>query len=316
MTGGGPAGSAAPCTAMRVGAVMERLGGVADAGTLRRHTSRRKVRSALVRGEIVRDSFGRYSLPGADEALRAANRLSAVVSHDSAASYWGWELKHPPARPSLTVPRNRKLSLERRDGLDVTWANLTPDDIARRIVTRPDRTVIDCAKTKPFDEALAIADSALRHGNVTSGRLLALAEEVKGKGRGNCLRVAREANGKAANPFESVLRAIALDVPGLDVKPQLVISEGGFVVRPDLVDERLRLVVEAESFEWHGKRKALKRDCERYNGLGIRGWLVIRFSWEHVMFEPEYVAACLRAIVRSTRPSGRANVRVPGQIPA
>jgi very-short-patch-repair endonuclease len=301
---------------MRVVEVMQRTGGVAGVRTLRHFASRRKIRTALLRGDIVRDGPGRYALPVADDALRAANRLSGVVSHDSAAAYYGWEMKHPPTEPSITVPRNRKLSRERRNGVAVTWARLDPSEIAHGIVTSPGRTVIDCAKTKPFDEALAIADSALRHGNVTKQYLLHLAEQVKGKGRGSCLRVAVEANGKAANPFESVLRAIALDVPGLALEPQVEIREGGFAARPDLVDPRLRLVVEADSFEWHGKRKALKRDCERYNGLTLRGWVVLRFSWEHVMFEPEYVAACLREMVATLRPRRRANTGVSGRVPA
>jgi very-short-patch-repair endonuclease len=301
---------------MRVVEVMQRSGGVADARTLRHFASRRKIRTALLRGDIVRDGPGRYALPVADDALRAANRLSGVVSHDSAAAYYGWEMKHPPSEPSITVPRNRKLSPERRKGVAVTWARLNPGEIAHGMVTSPGRTVIDCAKTKPFDEALAIADSALRHGNLTKQYLLQLAEQVKGKGRSKCLRVAREASGKPANPFESVLRAISFDIPGLNLKPQLVIDEDGLAPRPDLVDEELRVVVEAESFEWHGRRKALKRDCERYNALALRGWLVIRFSWEHVMFEPEYVTACLRAIVAAKRPRRRANTGVPGQIPA
>ena len=106
--------------------------------------------------------------------------------------------------------------------------------------------------------------------------------------------MAREASGLAANPFESVLRAIALDVPGLDLRPQVVIAEGGWVGRPDLVDTERRLVVEAESFEFHGRRAALRRDCERYTALTLLGWTVLRFAWEHVMFEPAYVAECLR----------------------
>jgi len=43
----------------------------------------------------------------------------------------------------------------------------------------------------------------------------------------------------------------------------------------------------------------LKADCARYNALGVRGWLVLRFSWEHVMFEPEYVREVLEAAVRA-----------------
>ena len=120
-----------------------------------------------------------------------------------------------------------------------------------------------------------------------------LAEQVPTTGRAQCLRVAREASPLAANPFESVLRAIALDVPGLDLEPQVVIDEPGFTGRPDLVDRRRRLVIEAESFEFHGRRKALKRDCERYTALVLSGWTVVRFAWEHVMFEQDYVADCL-----------------------
>ncbi len=33
------------------------------------------------------------------------------------------------------------------------------------------RTVLDCATELPFDEALAVADSALRHGDVTREEL-------------------------------------------------------------------------------------------------------------------------------------------------
>lgn len=49
--------------------------------------------------------------------------------------------------------------------------------------------------------------------------------------------------------------------------------------------------------EFHGHRKALHTDCGRYNALVLRGWTVLRFSWEHVMLDPDYVADVLRAVV-------------------
>lgn len=56
----------------------------------------------------------------------------------------------------------------------------------------------------------------------------------------------REASGLAANPFESVLRAIALDVAGLDLQPQVVIDEDGcweqVMFDPDYVRQCLTLV--------------------------------------------------------------------------
>lgn len=246
--------------------VLERCGGVADARTLVAFTSRRKVAAAMQDGHIVRGARGRYALPDADEACRAAHRLAGVVTGVSAAAAHGWETKFLPGP-----------------------------------------TVIDCARTLPFDEALAVADSALRHGAVTRSELARLAGNVATTGRARSMRVAREATHLAANPFESVLRAIALDVPGLDLRPQVVIRGRGFAGRPDLVDEEHRVVVEAESFEFHGQRRALRRDCERYTALTLLGWTVVRFAWEHVMFDPTYVADCLHELAAAR---GRAQEQV------
>ena len=64
------------------------------------------------------------------------------------------------------------------------------------------------------------------------------------------LRVLQAADARAGNPFESVLRAIGLDVPGLYLVPQVEIRiPGRRRMRPDLVDRRLKIVVEADSFE-------------------------------------------------------------------
>ena len=70
---------------------------------------------------------------------------------------------------------------------------------------------------------------------------------------------------------------------------------GRRVVRPDLVDERLKLVVEADSFEHHGSRKALVIDCARYDNLVADGWTVLRFAWEQVMFQAAWVRSTLVA---------------------
>lgn len=284
---------------MQVVEALTRMGGVGEARRLVALTSRRRVSSAVRRGLVVRDARGRYALPTADEALRAASRLDGVVTGASAAARHGWELARPPGIPTVTVPAKRKVTRERRVGVRLHWRDVDPDEVWDRVL-RPGPTVIDCARTLPFDQALAIADSALRSGDLTSERLQVLAAQVRTTGRARSLRVAHEATGLAANPFESVLRSIALDVRGLDLRPQVVIDEAGWRGRPDLVDRERRLVVEADSFEFHGRRKALHRDCERYNALVLRGWTVLRFSWEHVMLDPGYVGECLALAARGT----------------
>jgi very-short-patch-repair endonuclease len=287
--------------------MLAKLGGVADTAALVAATSRRKVRTAVAAGAIIRDGRGCYVLPTAEQAARAAARLSGVVSHASAASHWGWKVKWPPRLPSVTVPRNRNIRADRREGVEVHYGHLSDTERNER-VTLPGRTVMDCAKTLPFDEALAIADSALRNDDVTRGELLWLAERVRTTGRAGCLRVASEADARAHNPFESVLRALALEVDGLHLEPQVVLVEGAVHIQPDLTDVERRIVVEAESYEFHSDRKALGRDCERYNALGRSGWTVYRFTWEHAMFRPEYVTEVLTGAVAAadSRPRRRA----------
>jgi len=112
-------------------------------------------------------------------------------------------------------------------------------------------------------------------------------------------RIAGLANGDAANPFESCLRHVALGVEGLHVRPQLTLP--GLRLRPDLVDEDLSVVLEADSFEWHGDRAALRRDARRYNVMVVNGWLVLRFAWEDVMFDQDHVHSVLVAVVRLAR---------------
>jgi very-short-patch-repair endonuclease len=116
--------------------------------------------------------------------------------------------------------------------------------------------------------------------------------------------VARHADGRAANAFESVLRALAID-EGLDVVPQKPLREPGFVARPDLTDEKRGVIIEADSFEWHGSRSALRRDCRRYNAMVLAGWRVLRFAWEDVMHDQAYVRSVLRGL---TGPPGRTKV--------
>jgi len=288
--------------AIQLGVVqsLHRLGGVATRQALVRATSRKEFDRAVTSGEVVRDGHGRYSLPVADDALRAANRLGGVVSHRSAALHWGWEVKTPPPLPDVTVRRNRVIAAERREGVALHRAALASAD-ADGLVTSRERTLVDCMRSLPFDEALAVADSARRHGDISRRRLIELADAIKGPGAPQARRVAREATHLAANPFESVLRAIGLDVPGLDLQPQVVISDTDGRGRPDLVDRRRRLVVEAESHSWHSRRGALRRDCRRYTKLVLLGWRVLRFAWEDVMFYQDYVRDCL---VQATLPSG------------
>ena len=282
-------------------AALERLGGTASAKQLLRLTTRRRLRSAVRAGRVEQRTRGRYALPTASDAQKAATTLTAVVCLRSAAAHHGWELKTQPSKPEVMVRRGRKVPVEKRVGLAVHWANLAEDQIEAGVTT-PLRTIVDCARLLPFDEALAIADSALRSGLVTREDLDAV--DVRGAGADAVRRVLGYADKRSANPFESVLRALCIEA-GLVVEPQAALDLGTGEVRPDLVCHVLRLVLEADSWTFHATRKAHRRDCARYNLLVIRGWWVLRFTWEQVMHDQAYVRWVLAEL---TRPVGRPEV--------
>lgn len=233
---------------MEVVVALTRLGGVASHAELVSAAGRSALRSAVDAGLIVRTATGTYGVPDADRARLAALKLNGALTLTSAALAYGWKVKELPPQPSVWVPRTRRVSADRREGIDIRWGALTPRELARRR-TDPARTVVDCARFLPFDAALAVADSALRSGDVGPIGLLEAAELSPRTGRARAIRVATCATPEAANPMESVLRALCLEIDGLDVLPQQWVGDVG---RADLVDPDRRLVIEAESMEFHG----------------------------------------------------------------
>ncbi len=273
---------------------LHELGGIATRGTLLRSCDRDALDRAVEVGDIVRIARGRYALAAVDEGRLAAARVGGVLCLTSAALHHGWAVKTVPDRPQVMVSRGRRVNRTDR-ACQLHFAELESHEVEDGVTT-VEVTLAQCLRRLPFDEALAIADSALRSG-VPRSTLVRLGEGAAGPGSAQMRRVAELASPEAANPFESVLRAICEDVPGLNVRPQVSIREPGIVARPDLVDARLWIVLEADSFEWHGGRSRLSADARRYNLLVVNGWWVLRFAYEHVMLQPAYVREVLIAMV-------------------
>jgi hypothetical protein len=211
---------------VRVAECLSQLGGIATRAHLVRMLSRREVDGALAEGDIVAVGRGRYALPSVDDAVRTAHALSGVLSHTSAALHHGWEVMIVPEHPHVTVPRKRKVPIERRRGVELHRADLTNDEIDG-MATSKEVTLTQCLRSLPFGEGLAVADSAARHGERALLRRVAVA--ARGPGSPRIRRVIQAARAEAANPFESGLRSIALCVPGLEVEPQVLIrSDSGW----------------------------------------------------------------------------------------
>ncbi len=197
----GPAVSAMDEERFTAQEVVRRLGGSATWNQILRHSTNHSIRTALASGELRKLVRGTYALPELEAADQAAAATHGLVSHISAAEHWKLQLLNPPDLTHITVPRLARPRPRRHVQLHFSDVPGVDDHNG---VTSPLRTVLDCAVSLPFNEALAIADSALRLGLITEEELIMAAHDRRGRrGARRMNRVARAADGRAANPFES-----------------------------------------------------------------------------------------------------------------
>jgi very-short-patch-repair endonuclease len=286
---------------------LRQLGGTARAAALLGLCTRRSLQAAVAAGQVHRVARGRYALPGLPRASLAAAAAPGVLAGVSAAQAYGWSTLHRrddavvavlpgqriSPRPAVTYRRRSLTARERREGR--TGALLT---------------VVDCATSLPFVDALAVADAALRERSLEPVALRDAALTFRGRGAADLRRVARHADGRAANAFESGLRGHLLLAGLRTFQPQHVITGDGFFAQVDLADPDRMVALEADGFETHGGRRQLAADLCRHDELAALGWVTLRFAWEHVMFRPEWVVHQVRSVlagrrVRRPRAAGR-----------
>ncbi len=144
----------------RLRAALAERGGVSVYADLIRDVGRRALERGCHDGVVRAVARGVYVSPGLDQHLATRARCGGGLSHLSAAVRHGWSLQHEPKGAHLTLPPNSR----RATGPGVTrvyYRKLRVQVVVDH-VTEPLRTVVDCARDLPFEEALTVADSALR----------------------------------------------------------------------------------------------------------------------------------------------------------
>jgi hypothetical protein len=233
------------------------------AGALRLGVTRARFHRLTARGDVVAVAPGHYAeavrwVMAGDQgrhlglALAASAAFSgAALSHTSAALWWGLPTpRRVPGRPELTVPVTLRQS-DDSDWVRVLRCGLPPRQVLVHDgvrVTTLARTAVDCFRSLPLADALAIADVAVRRG-VAVGELV---EVRQGQARWPGIRAARRGiglvDGRRESPLESgsVARldgwGLPHPVPQVEVYDEL----GEFIGRVDLLWRSLRVVGEAD----------------------------------------------------------------------
>lgn len=82
------------------------------------------------------------------------------------------------------------------------------------------------------------------------------------------------------------------------IQQRAVRLEDGRLVHLDAAYPEARVAIELDGAAFHGSRAARERDLQRDSALAALGWVVLRFSYERLMRDPE---GCRREIVAAVR---------------
>jgi predicted transcriptional regulator of viral defense system len=249
-------------------------------------------------------------------AAIAAASSPAVGSHRSAAIVHGLSLvgQQPVSRVELTRARAGPGSKSRRPGILLHMAALPAGQVTRCRgvpVTSVARTVVDLARTVPFAEGVAVADSALRDNRATRGELeTVLARCARWPGIQLARRVVAFADPLAESVLESISRA-AFHEHGLP-PPELQVwvgDEDGVAGRVDFLWRQYRTVAEADGAIKYTRPAQAMAQLNRDARLRAAGFEVVHFTWPEITRVPGQVVAAVHAAFRrgGTRRGGPAS---------
>jgi very-short-patch-repair endonuclease len=190
-----------------------------------------------------------------------------------------------PSTPTVGGARLRRAAVCARDRS--TWFGVS--------VTSPARTVIDLGR-RDVRDGLVAADAALAAGLVTRGELHNVLGRCTGwPGTRGARRAVELADGAAESALESLTRLCVLDGGLPTPELQVVVSDGAWWCRVDMMWREGRLVLEADGMAKYrtiGDIRDEKRRQERLERLGYR---VLRVMWDDVMRRPDETVARIRA---------------------
>lgn len=225
----------------------------------------------------------------------------AVLSHESAAALWGF-WKQRGSQFHVIAPNRRGRSprgiVAHRDGFlpaaDTTSLRGIP-------CTTTARTLLDqAAHLPPWDLRRSLGEAeAMRLVNHHQLR----SQIHRGKGRRGVARFrllldeihpqTRRSKSELERMFLHVCLQLGLPEPEVNVSLRV----GSRIFKPDFLWRPQRLILEADSRQFHDTDVAFVDDRRREQQLQLAGWRVSHCTWEQVELEPHSLAEAVRGLL-------------------
>jgi len=174
-------------------------------------------------------------------------------------------------------------------------------------ITSPTRTLIDLAASATSPQLTAALDGALRDQLTTESFLHQRIVALRGKGRYGIplllqviegLEVTRGAHSWLEREFLRLVTDAGLSKP----TPQQVLGKrSGKLIRVDFRFPGTRLVIEVLGYRYHRTALQMSIDAERTNQLTMAGYLVMQFTYEHIVNRPGWVVGQVATALHLSR---------------
>ncbi len=280
-----------------------RIDRIVSYNELRMHGLEERQIAAAVRGKILRrlrrsvyisEEYWQAQKPWDQHVLlvqahRAASSGDLVYSHASAARLWGLHVWNAPEQIHV-IQRGRRGEKPGATGV-VRHTHSVPNEDVETLaggirVTSRERTVLDCARTLPFELAVVIADSALQRG----ASLEQMHQMADGAPKSRFITRVRQVlaavDGRSESAGETRLRLKlrAWNFPRPVLQHEIRTAEGTY--RADFAWPELKLIFE---FDGEGKYRdaqptdqVLLDERKRETRLMEDGWTIVRVRWSHL----------------------------------
>lgn len=255
-------------------------------------------------GRLIAVYAGVYAvghIPLGQEARAHAAVLAcgdgAVLSHQSAAALWKY-VKDWPTRIEVTAPTDRH-----RKGITAhRTKTLTRPDIDRQLgvpVTSPARTVFDMTPRLKTDEKLRrfVNDARLTYTLHLSSLAELLARQPGQPATKRLMPFVDKPTGMTRSELEDMFVDFARRY-GL---PQPTINKRKGRREPDFLFPEERVIVEIDSWKFHGDRGSFERDRDRDADNLADGILTVRVTEERLTGSPGREAARLHKVLEQAR---------------
>lgn len=220
----------------------------------------------------------------------------AAISHRTAALLWDL-LPSASATVHVTAPNDKRSrkgvrvhQVRRLDPADVTVL----DDIP---VTSLARTLLDIAETEPPRRLEGALEQAQRMRRLDLRAIRATCQRNPGRrGLKPLTAAVKGLDPQAAETNEGLERDLLRLLRKYRLpQPRINVQVGPYVV--DFLWEDQKLIVEADSYEFHKDRAVFESDRKRDIRLKLAGYTVVRLTHRRLKQEPAVVAKELQALL-------------------